>query len=103
MIDSPMTAEDKRWQAQDDARTLASANVIREDPDRMSAAQTMAKEMAEEDREKAKAMGKVARGQQTTVKRPAGQSAFAMPTGNKPSKSDGKGIAEMPVKFLNKK
>ena len=103
MISRPLTAEDKQWQAKDDARTLAEANVIREDADRMSAAQTAAKQMAEDEREKATALGKVASGKQSTAKRPVGQSAFAAPTGNKASKSDSKGIAEMPVTFLNKK
>jgi hypothetical protein len=55
-----LTKEDKRWRAEDDARTLASANVILEDKPRLSLAKKAAVRMAEEERDRAKAMTKVA-------------------------------------------
>lgn len=99
----PVTAEEKRWQAEEDAHTLARANVIREDPDRLKAAQGAAKKMAEDEREQANAMSKVAKGQQSRAKRPAGHLPLAVPHRNKATKADGHGIASMPVKFLGKK
>lgn len=62
---TPITADEKRWRAEDDAYTLATANQIRSDPDRLNAAQEAAKRMAEEERDKANAMGKVAKGAQS--------------------------------------
>ena len=55
-----MTAQDKEWQAEDDARTLATARIIYDDPGRLERAQQKAKKMAEEKKEEANAMGKVA-------------------------------------------
>jgi len=59
-MSTPLSAQDKEWQAQDDTRTLATARIIYNDPDRLSRAQQKAKEMAEEKKEEADAMGKVA-------------------------------------------
>ena len=56
----PMTEEDKKWQAQMDANTLAESNVIKEDPDRLAAAGIVAQEMAEEKLQEALAMKRVA-------------------------------------------
>jgi len=56
-----MTANDRRWQAEDDARTLAQSIVIQNDEKRMEAAKQAAERMAEEKREEASAMGSVAR------------------------------------------
>lgn len=62
-IDYPaMTAEDKKWQAQNDVRTLAEAEVIKGDPDRMKAASDAAEDMAKEKQEEADAMRDVAKG-----------------------------------------
>lgn len=55
-----LTAEDKKWRAEDDARTLAQSEVVKSDPERLNAAKEAAKKMAEEDMEKAKAMSHVA-------------------------------------------
>jgi hypothetical protein len=51
---------DKEWRAREDARTLAIANVIAEDPQRLSAAKDAARKMAEEEQKEASAMKKVA-------------------------------------------
>jgi hypothetical protein len=56
-----MTEEERRWAAESDARALAEANVIRNDPSRLQAAQEAAKAMAAEETKKAAAMRTVAR------------------------------------------
>jgi len=56
-----MTAQDRKWQAEDDARTLAASIVIQDDPTRMKAATKAANRMAEEKRKDATAMSNVAR------------------------------------------
>lgn len=56
-----LSAEEKRWRAEDDARTLAEAERIKEDKARMDAAQAAAKKMAEEEEERIRAMRKIAR------------------------------------------
>ncbi len=43
-----MTAQEKQWRAEDDARTLAEAGVILQDKTRMSAAKKAAQTMAAE-------------------------------------------------------
>lgn len=48
------------WQAEDDARTLAQAEVIKQDKARLEKAQSAAEKIAAEERERAKAMAKVA-------------------------------------------
>ena len=55
------TAQDRQWQAESDARTLADADVIKETPTRMSAARGVAKKLAEESQKQADGMKKVAR------------------------------------------
>ena len=61
MSSYPVTAEDKRWRAESDARTLAEATVIQKDAQRMKAATEAAARMAEEQRKEAAAMTSVAR------------------------------------------
>ena len=61
MYNGAITADQKKWQAEDDAYTLAQAAKIQKDPARMSAATDAAKRMAEEKREDANAMSSVAR------------------------------------------
>lgn len=56
-----MTALDKKWQAEADARTLADADAIKETPTRMSAARGVAKRLADESQKQADGMKKVAR------------------------------------------
>lgn len=58
---------DRDWRAKDDARTLAEAEVIKQDKDRLIAAQDAAKRMAEEKNEEARAMKKVAGRKKTSV------------------------------------
>jgi hypothetical protein len=55
-----MNREEKRWREEEDARTLAEANVIREDPGRMRGAARAAERIAKEERARAEAMTKVA-------------------------------------------
>lgn len=55
-----LSADDKKWRAKDDARTLAEATVIGKDPERMEAAKAAAQVMADEQAEQAKAMRGVA-------------------------------------------
>jgi len=56
-----MTKQDRIWQAQDDARTLATAEVIIQDKPRLALAQKAAARMAEERQKEAKAMGNIAK------------------------------------------
>jgi len=56
-----ITEEERRWAAESDARALAEANVIRNDPTRLQAAQEAARAMAEEEAKKAAAMRTVAK------------------------------------------
>ena len=57
-----MTKEDKKWRACCDAETLAEAEKIRGDKDRLDAAEEAALEKAKEKQEEAVAMTKVATG-----------------------------------------
>ncbi len=57
-----ISADDKKWRAESDARTLADAEAIKADKARFSAAQAAAKRMLEEQETKAMAMHKVAHG-----------------------------------------
>ena len=56
-----LSAEEKRWQAEQDARTLAEADVIRKTPSRLTAAAKAAKAMATDAKKQAAAMGKIAK------------------------------------------
>lgn len=67
----PVTAEDRKWRAESDARTLADAQRIKEDLPRLESAQEAAKRMADEEAEKAKAMRKIAGKKGREVKDPA--------------------------------
>lgn len=57
---STISADEKQWRSESDAHTLAEARVIYDDPERLRLAQEAAKKMAEDQKEKADAMGKVA-------------------------------------------
>lgn len=70
VIEQPYPSTDKEWQAQDDARALARADVIKNDPARLEKAQAQAAKMAEHDRQEANAMSKVARKKKSSAKRP---------------------------------
>ncbi len=58
-----MSKDEMKWCAQDDARTLAEAEVIKADPERLKRAQAAAKSMADEAEVKADAMEKIASGE----------------------------------------
>ena len=59
MSQPELSAEDKKWQAESDARTLAEADVISQDEKRIKAAKKAAETMSKEQMEQAKAMKKV--------------------------------------------
>jgi len=84
----PMTAQDKKWRAQDDARTLAVSEEIKNDKACLKLATDAAAKMAEDDRKRAIAMQKVA-GKKTTPlekKKPANRKS-RKPSGSGPKKS----------------
>lgn len=58
--DTPISADEKRWRAESDARTLAEAERIKNDQPRLTEAQAAANRMADEEAEQARAMRKVA-------------------------------------------
>ncbi len=58
---SALSADEKRWRAESDARTLAESNVISTDSARLKAAQAAAKRMAVEQERQASSMQKVAK------------------------------------------
>ncbi len=51
-----MTADDKKWEAENDARTVAEAAVITADPERLAAAKKVGKPMAKDKEEEAAAL-----------------------------------------------
>jgi len=55
-----MIAQDLKWQAESDARSLSESELISKDPKRLKAAKKAAKEMADKQAEEAKAMKKIA-------------------------------------------
>ena len=61
-FDQPVTADEKRWQAESDARTLSQGTIIKADENRMAAAKKAADRLAEEEQEQAEALKKVASG-----------------------------------------
>ena len=54
------TGEDKKWERENDARTLAEAEVIKNDKTRYSGAKKEAKVISKMKQEEAKAMKKIA-------------------------------------------
>lgn len=54
-----MSAEDLRWRARDDARTLARAEEIKSDPERMKLARQSANEILKEEADRLKGLSKV--------------------------------------------
>lgn len=56
----PLT--DEEWRARDDARTLAEAELIKSDSERMNVAQEAALKMADENKEEKEAMEGIAQG-----------------------------------------
>ncbi len=55
-----MSAQDKKWQAESDAHTLAEAETIKADKPRTNRAKTAARKMATEQQKRANAMNKIA-------------------------------------------
>lgn len=67
-----LTAEDKKWRAENDARVLAEAKVIASDTERLAAARTAAQEMADQQAKEASAMRSVARSKNNAPARAQG-------------------------------
>ena len=55
-----ISVEDRKWQAENDVRTLTEAEEIKEAPSRLKAAKTAARRMVKKEREKVNAMSRVA-------------------------------------------
>jgi hypothetical protein len=66
-----MTKQDKKWQAEGDAHTMASAVAITADPKRLKAAQAAAKSLAGEADEDAKRAQDRAKGMRALAKKKA--------------------------------
>jgi hypothetical protein len=60
MAKNTVSVEEKKWQAQDDAHTLARANEIKKDSSRMKAAQVEASKMYEEQKKRADSLKSIA-------------------------------------------
>lgn len=60
-------SENKKWEQESDAHTLAEAEKIKGDKSRLSGAKTAAKRMANEQQKHADAMAKVAKSGRTTT------------------------------------
>lgn len=72
-IQRKLTKQEQEWQAQDDARVLAQANVIQGDNSRLTKASKAADQMAQEATKQAEAMKRVANKKAST---PAKKSAL---------------------------
>ena len=59
MVSKAIATQDKKWAAENDARTLAEAEAIKKDSPRLKAAAREAKKMVDEEMIKAKALRKV--------------------------------------------
>lgn len=69
-----ISADEKRWRAESDARALAEANIIQSDSARLKAAQAAAKRMAAEQMKHASAIQKVAKNETNGTKKSTGKS-----------------------------
>lgn len=65
-----LTAREKRWRAEDDARTLANSQVIEDDPARLILAKRAAQRIAKFEKESANAMQNVAAGKKVATTTP---------------------------------
>lgn len=66
MYPTSMTEEDKKWQRRSDARTLAEAEAIRSDKERMAGAQQGAREILQEKTDELKGLTAVASSQKAS-------------------------------------
>ena len=68
-----IAAEERKWAAESDVRTLTEAEVIQKTPSRLRAAKTAAKRMVKEEQQKVNAINKVAgsSSKETTIKKSA--------------------------------
>lgn len=87
--------ENNDYQSTWDAETLAEAENIKSDPNRLASAKTAADKMAKEQQEKTKNLRKVARpqrNQQNSGSGPAGASGSQPPKTNRQSQRNGNGF-----------
>jgi hypothetical protein len=56
-----MSKSEEDWQAEDDAHTIARAEEVKADPERLKRAQKAAKRIVEQEKARAKAMEKLAK------------------------------------------
>lgn len=61
MANHNLTEQEKKWRAEDDAYHLAQARVIQEDKERFAASQKVAQQQANELKQRANALEKVAK------------------------------------------
>lgn len=100
MYEQPMTASDKRWQAESDANTLAEAQVIANNPERMTAAKAAAKRIADEQADRTQSLRKVA-GKKAGTKPYVEKTGVSRgPAPNAQSGGSPDGMAAVPVTFL---
>ncbi len=110
-FDNPVTPDEKLWQAESDADTLATAQAIASDPQRMAAAKEAAERQAEDAAERTKALRRVAGKKKQAYTEKSEKSEYssviapkvAVPVRKSENPSDAKGIAVMPVRFLKDK
>lgn len=96
-----ISPEDKKWRARDDANILATARVIYDNPERLKMAQDAAKEMAENQREEANAMSKVAGSKKMPAQKGSGSAITTSPLGqpDNVTKKRGGGVVKSSNKF----
>ena len=99
MSQALMTAQDKRWQAEDDARILADSERIKNDAERLTNAKAAAQRMADEEVERAKAMRKVANGSTTPLDSKDGTSTNDKESNGKPSGSGPSQVRQFSIGF----
>lgn len=81
-----LDAQDKKWQRENDAHTLAEAEAIKADKGRLSGAKKEAKIMVKETTKRQLAMKKVASGKVTsTVRKNTAKPAARKPASKKPA------------------
>lgn len=95
-MNTPISADEKRWRAENDAYTLAEAQTISKDPIRMKAATEAAARMAEEQRKKANAMSSVAKKKGSTISVKNNDNSF-----NRDSKPNKTSVAKGKISKFN--
>lgn len=87
-----MTRQEKEWQAQDDAHTLANAEVVKNDPTRLSAAKSAALKIADEEKDRAEAMGHVSKIRKSKTLEGSGEQGEDKPKAKQKQKAKPKNV-----------